>query len=784
MFDFRYAGQAPRFNDTTALRVQKALDEFHEVKAEVLKLGGRLNSKGEPLENWEIPKLEFMQSVLPSIKSSGPLIQWDANKTERAHITMVKLPARAGNGRDYEVQICRELDLHSHMRHFDLMTSMKDANIDFRMFNNDEEINGGNEAALEPVPLHSVTSSTDASTTPSAPASTTSSAPASTTSSAPASTTSSEPAATTSSIAVTTTADLRQHIVPVSEKIWGSTRPSKDLFSVAAALLSDLNTPRPLRSFIGNKGQTAFHLIREPDLKKHTVRDAQALFQLPDFAAALSDYLERAKSGTSTFAIAGRRTVNDASTEFPFAVKIWSKLQIQGKQYHDIHQPNDTHTVFATPPNPGPEGEFRRNDCVLINVNDQSHCAVIVKMIFALAYPRNSLHHPRTDEFLAYCESPRPRPAMPTSLATRHGSLAIRTIIQGPGCYVLRKAVRANGQPFGDVIPVSQFRAQIDVTPRHKGAADPHLTCSNVMVYATDYLLNKFWEKELCLSEKNLAFYSLAVIYFANWLIIRRLNSNLELTSRTFDIAIFTFINALENTATARLNLKIPQQLTKWQDGLVVHYVLAMRSVVHVRHLVQMDPDTSMPSSIAVIFGSGMGSALSIPWTKMDATYCGYKEEKSCALTGLEFGVCNTHSSKQPDDSSHDLTAVAYPPRPPHKQTDNRTFWQKVLPESLACRFYVITVLVETTIDLTIEAELLLRVHETGDSGNVKESKPNKMPVYLSIFSLAQQTIWLVLQKTDWEYYVTCTAMPLSLVLLVEGHLAARHEIATRTCTM
>jgi len=38
------------------------------------------------------------------------------------------------------------------------------------------------------------------------------------------------------------------------------------------------------------------------------------------------------------------------------------------------------------------------------------------------------------------------------------------------------------------------------------------------------------------------------------------------------------------------------------------------------------------------------------------------------------------------------------------------------------------------------------------------------------------QFIWLVLLDHDWEYYVTCAALPLSLVLLVEGHLAARHE--------
>jgi hypothetical protein len=38
------------------------------------------------------------------------------------------------------------------------------------------------------------------------------------------------------------------------------------------------------------------------------------------------------------------------------------------------------------------------------------------------------------------------------------------------------------------------------------------------------------------------------------------------------------------------------------------------------------------------------------------------------------------------------------------------------------------------------------------------------------------QFLWLVLSKTDWEYYVTWAALPLSVVLLVEGHLAARHE--------
>jgi len=239
------------------------------------------------------------------------------------------------------------------------------------------------------------------------------------------------------------------------------------------------------------------------------------------------------------------------------------------------------------------------------------------------------------------------------------------------------------------------------------------------------------------------------------------------------------------------------------------------------------------------------------------------------------------------------------------KEVDTRTVWQKILPESMACRFYVITVLVQTTIDLAIEGDLLVRFHEAGDNNSnqtAQHSTAEKMPVYLGIFAFAHvfqfamavdavyarntlqfitlamfnalflvyaiiqiteiqqssdlsgttgishipinvlttaipiviaiaeliyvglawkiyhefgwkvykflgadrrikkmyasyqvfqclvkfdvffwvgfsvQFIWLVLNSSDWEYYVTCAALPLSVVLLVEGHLAARHE--------
>lgn len=57
-------------------------------------------------------------------------------------------------------------------------------------------------------------------------------------------------------------------------------------------------------------------------------------------------------------------------------------------------------------------------------------------------------------------------------------------------------------------------------------------------------------------------------------------------------------------------------------------------------------------------------------------------------------------------------------------------------------RLYLLTVLVETTIDLAVEGDLLLRVHEVGEADEETAASINalalKMPVYLGIFALAQ----------------------------------------------
>ncbi|KAH8835418.1 hypothetical protein DL96DRAFT_1574132 [Flagelloscypha sp. PMI_526] len=229
---------------------------------------------------------------------------------------------------------------------------------------------------------------------------------------------------------------------------------------------------------------------------------------------------------------------------------------------------------------------------------------------------------------------------------------------------------------------------------------------------------------------------------------------------------------------------------------------------------------------------------------------------------------------KMSEDTSHEDLNPIYPPlsskgieQPPPN------LWTRIVPDSLACKLFVLVVLVETAIDLAIEGDLLIRLNGSTDTEFENlTSAQRKMPVYLALFALAHifnaafllysiiqiteirddttlkipitalttiipivisiaeiayialgwkiynefgwkvykflgadrrvkkmyanyqiflclvkfdvffwaafsvQFIWLVLKKDDWEYYVTCAALPLSIILLVEGHLAARHE--------
>ena len=118
LLDFWYLAQAPLFTTQSIERVTSALQEFHDHKDSILKQGVR--------DNWKIPKLELLQSVVPSIRQSGAMIQWSADITEHTHVNEIKVPARASNNQNYYSQISRHLDWLDKCSRFDLATYIEE----------------------------------------------------------------------------------------------------------------------------------------------------------------------------------------------------------------------------------------------------------------------------------------------------------------------------------------------------------------------------------------------------------------------------------------------------------------------------------------------------------------------------------------------------------------------------------------------------------------------------------------------------------------------------------
>ena len=66
--------------------------------------------------------------------------------------------------------------------------------------------------------------------------------------------------------------------------------------------------------------------------------------------------------------------------------------------------------------------------------------------------------------------------------------------------YILRRAQRANGDLVGDILPLHQVRASVELTPRFGTKADRRLTKYNSFSYCSEFRLNKYLDKELYLA--------------------------------------------------------------------------------------------------------------------------------------------------------------------------------------------------------------------------------------------------------------------------------------------
>ena len=130
LMEFRYLGQSRRLDDNSLSQLSASLKLFHDNKQTILDIGARVGKGNKWMTHFQIPKLELMHGVVPSVIESGAVIQWSANRTEHAHITEIKIPGRSGNNQDHDPQICRWLDRSEKGKNFSLALRLLGPNVE------------------------------------------------------------------------------------------------------------------------------------------------------------------------------------------------------------------------------------------------------------------------------------------------------------------------------------------------------------------------------------------------------------------------------------------------------------------------------------------------------------------------------------------------------------------------------------------------------------------------------------------------------------------------------
>jgi hypothetical protein len=131
------------------------------------------------------------------------------------------------------------------------------------------------------------------------------------------------------------------------------------------------------------------------------------------------------------------------------------------------------------------------------------HHITQLRLIFRAVPSRRAPYSPGTDLFLTYAQR---FDIVPQLNPTGEGQLNQRGSYPEPstGMYLLKRARRNDGSIIGDVIPLVQLRALVDLVPCFGKAASRQLTKETVLVYSSEFWLNKYFEKELFFALKHM----------------------------------------------------------------------------------------------------------------------------------------------------------------------------------------------------------------------------------------------------------------------------------------
>ncbi|KAG1841109.1 hypothetical protein DFJ58DRAFT_732561 [Suillus subalutaceus] len=264
-------------------------------------------------------------------------------------------------------------------------------------------------------------------------------------------------------------------------------RPVISYFAIARALQYRPlgSVPLPLRSFV--VGRTAFHIAYDASIRKISIDDVAIKFSLPDLRPAIADFIQReATCGDQHIhAIGGPR--RGAHTDIlPFdRVQVWFKVRLQETEFHDAHTIRPAQTLNCAPPcHPWNLGRY---DTAIVQTSAgfswpssglSGHTVAQIRLIMR-PIGKSGTSWSWKDQFLSYVQR----------FDISHDRDATTQL------HVLKRSKRSNGVRMGDVIPLSQLRAPINLVPRFGATADKRLTVYNSMEHAAEFWLNEYWEK-------------------------------------------------------------------------------------------------------------------------------------------------------------------------------------------------------------------------------------------------------------------------------------------------
>jgi len=444
LMDFRYLAQSRQLDDNQLAQIATSLQLFHNHKQSILDAGARVGKGNKPINHFQIPKLEFMHAVVPSVAACGVVMQWSADTTEHAHITEIKVPGRSGNNQSYNPQICRWLDRSEKHRNFALALSIRE--LQLQPYDTDTQDQHDNNPDTDN--------------------------------------------------------DEEDNDRPNTPRRDPS---NQDLFSRATRLSASITptTPLPLRTLCTET--TAFQLNFHPSLSSVTVDEAAIKFKLPDLRPALADYINRSRELRSPVLRIGQRRSSPPDAMLPFThLRVWYSVRMQMRS-SDTTGLTDPQRVSAIPATD--DWPFGRYDTVLLSNGTLPGPRLGGNILLLIPLHELTLFkgydlaqirlvfHPvwSINVYLMYAERFEIIP-QPTSYSSTSRGICPDPVT---GQYVMKRSTRANGTRIGDVIPLLQARIPAPLVPRYGVQADPKLTSRNSLEYSTEFYLNHFFDKEL-----------------------------------------------------------------------------------------------------------------------------------------------------------------------------------------------------------------------------------------------------------------------------------------------